>query len=248
MLLVFKIDHKYYGYNIQDQNSGSHIIFFVFLYNIFMELYVLDTNVFFNMEARFGLGEKTEDVVKLLTAIIKKQTSEQSAIYYMTPRTVEEFLSFFDDKSQLFLTEFISSLTVKTPDYSMMQIPSHILSQFIDEVRQRAYRGMNIAEEEMKNVGQIFMGKEVLPKKDFEITIGQRVKHFRERYRHATRYGFIDSVADLDNILLAKELQAYLITSDEGIVKWGRTLGIKEMRPEVFGQRVRDVEVPHHQG
>lgn len=84
-------------------------------------------------------------------------------------------------------------------------------------------------------------GKKTESKKDFQITIGKFIKNFRARYRNATRTGFLDSVADLDLIILSKEIDGFLVTSDEGVLSWGRTFGIKEMPTSVFQKRLEDL-------
>ncbi len=81
-------------------------------------------------------------------------------------------------------------------------------------------------------------GGEKLDKKDFEIKIGSVIKNFRNRYRIATRTGFIDSVADLDLIVLAKEVDGFLVSADEGAIRWGRVFGIKEVLPSAFRPRL----------
>ena len=82
------------------------------------------------------------------------------------------------------------------------------------------------------------MAEKDLGKKDFQIKIGATIKNFRNRYRNATRTGFLDSVADLDLIVLAFEQEAFLVSSDEGVLKWGRIFGVKEMPSEVFQKRL----------
>ncbi|NTU73278.1 RNA ligase partner protein [Candidatus Roizmanbacteria bacterium] len=205
-----------------------------------MNTYVLDTNLFFNMEAGFDMGEKTESVIVNLTRIIKSLQGRQQDVFLMPPKIVDELLSFFDDENQSFLKEFLAHITVKSPDLYAMQIPAILLAQYIDESRTRNYRGQTICEEEMLNVGRQMVGIESLDKKGFEMKVGPVVRHFRDRYRQATRFGFVDSVADLELILLAKEQEAFLISTDEGVLKWGKILGVKEMSAAVFGKKIRD--------
>ena len=68
-----------------------------------------------------------------------------------------------------------------------------------------------------------------------------KIKNFRDRYRNATRTGFLDSVADLDLIVLSKEINGFLVTSDDGVLSWGRIFGIKEMPASVFRKRLEDL-------
>lgn len=196
----------------------------------------MDTNVFFNMAPGVGLGKKTEEVVKKITTLIPRLKGR--AEFYMPPRVVDEFLSFFDDKNQPFIKDFLSAVTIKSPTVGTNSFSASVFYRLVDEIRQRSYRGLELGEEEIKKAGQLLMGKENLNKKDFEMTIGPVVKNFRERYRQATRVGFLDSLADLDLIVLARELNATLITTDEGIIAWARLFGVKEMPAEVWQRRL----------
>lgn len=193
-----------------------------------MKKYVLDTNLFFNMEAGLGMGNKTEEVVVNLTKTIKEIKKKQEAEFFMPPRIVEEFLSFFEDKEQLFLKDFLSTITVKSPDIGKLNISAQVFYELVNDVRQRSYRGLNIGEEEIERAGKQMLGKKQMAVKDFQIGIGSTIKKFRERYRQATRFGFLDSLADLDIIVLAKEQNAFLVSADEGVLKWGRLFGVKE--------------------
>ncbi len=207
-----------------------------------MDTYILDTNLFFNMEAGLDLGGKTDEVVFSLTQAIKKVRSE--AHFYMPPRIVDEFLSFFDDREQPFLKEFLAEITIKSPDTHSIQVAAPVFYKLIEDIRARSYRGLAVAEEEIQKAAELMAGAGQLQKKDFQMKVGPVVKTFRDRYRQATRTGFLDSVADLDLIMLAKETDGFLISSDEGVLVWGRTFGVKEMPVPAFGERMKSVLSP----
>lgn len=204
-----------------------------------MERYILDTNLFFNMAAGLDLGGKTEDVVKKMTEAIQKAKIERSAEFYMPPAIVDEFLSFFDDKEQLFIQALLGAVTIKAPDYRSINLSATVFYELIQESRQRAYRGLTIGEEEITHAAKDFMGKQETNTKDFQIGVGSIIKGFRDRYRNATRTGFIDSVGDLDLIMLAKEVDGVVVSTDEGVIRWSRILGVKEIPVSVFGQKVK---------
>lgn len=185
-----------------------------------------------------GLGDKTEIIIKGLTKIFQKNAT--SIKVFISPTIKEEIESFFEDPTQTFLQEFFSSVTIKSPNLSEIMISSTVMASFIDECRTRAYRGMNVAEEGITRAATEFMGKETLPRKEFQIAVGTIVKSFRERYRNATRTNFIDSNADFDIIMLAREQDAYLVTTDEGVIRWGRQFGVKEMTSVVFGKKMQE--------
>jgi len=208
-----------------------------------MEKYILDTNLFFNMEAGLGLGKKTEEIIINLTNIISRLKKEKKAEFFMPPSIVSEFLGFFENKEQLFLKNFLSVIVIKSPEKSKISFPSTVFYQLIEDIRTRSYRGLNISEEEIESAGRSMMKEKDLGKKDFQIKIGATIKNFRSRYRNATRTGFLDSVADLDLIVLAKEQNGYLISSDEGVIAWGRSFGVKEIPTNLFSQKI--ISSPH---
>ena len=199
-----------------------------------METYILDTNLFFNMEADLGFGQKTEEVVKNITQKARSLKSDNQAQFMMPPRAVDEFLSFFEDKNQPFINDFLSTIIIKSPDINNVGFPAMVFYQLVDDIRQRSIRGLSIGEEEIKNAGRTMQGVGNLSKQEFEIKIGAVIKTFRARYRNATRTKFLDSVTDLDLIVLAKEQNGYLVTSDEGVTYWGRLFGVKEMPTAVW--------------
>ena len=203
-----------------------------------MEKYVLDANLFFNMEAGLNLGDKTEEVVRKLTEMARELKMANKAEFFMPPRVVDEFLSFFENKEQPFLKDFLSVITVKSPDVTRMTFPAQIFYELVADIRQRSYRGINIGEEEIEKAGKVMLGKKDLSTKDFQIQIGAVIKKFRERYRQATRLGFLDSVADLDLIVLTKVLEGNLVSSDEGVIRWGRMFGIKETPAAVWKKQL----------
>ncbi len=201
-----------------------------------MERYVLDTNLFFNMQADMGLGDNTETIIIHMTEAIEK--AQNKAEFYMPPSIVAEIESFFDNPHQEFLQKFIGNIIVKTPCLSDINISASVIGEIIGETRNRAFRGMKVGEEEISNAASLFMGKEALGKKEFQMAIGQTVAKYRDRYRNATRTGFIDSIADFELIMLARELDGALISADEGVISWGRKFGVREMQPSVFGKKL----------
>ncbi len=211
-----------------------------------MEKYILDTNLFFNMEEGTDIGAKTEDVVKNVSHLAKILKKEKKGEIFMGPRTIDEFLSFFEDKNQRFLKEFMAAITIKSPEIHKLEFPNQAFYLLVDDIRQRSLRGLNIAEEEINNAGRLLMGKKGLSQKDFQIQIGKVVKKFRDRYRNATRTGFLDSLADLDCIVLAKEQDGTLISTDEGVLKWARIFGVKEMPAAAWKKQMSDLLL-HHQ-
>ncbi|MFZ1619709.1 MAG: RNA ligase partner protein [Microgenomates group bacterium] len=203
-----------------------------------MEKYVLDTNLLFNMDANLGFGNTTNVVMEGLTKAMKEARAAKTAEFYMPPRIIDEIMSFFENKEEPLMKSFLEQITVKSPDLGKNPVALHFLYELVDDIRKRSYRGLQIAEEEFEAIATQMMGKEVLPKKEFQMTIGKHIKGLRDRYRQATRAGFLDSLADLDLIVLAKEEAAYIVTTDEGVKRWGRLLGVKEIMADVFARKL----------
>ena len=102
-------------------------------------------------------------------------------------------------------------------------IPSEILYELIEEIRQRINKGLRIAEEHTKEAGKLA-----------EEDVGKVVSRLREKYREALRQGIIDSREDVDVLLLAYELDGVIVTADEGLRKWADKVGIKLIDPRNF--------------
>lgn len=203
-----------------------------------MENFVLDTNIFFNMQAGLNLGKTTLEVINNLSLKIKELKKQKKAEFYMTPKIVDEFLSFFDEKDKKKAEDFLSVITVESPQMDKTSFSALIFERIVDDIRKRSYRGLNIAEEEIENAVKSFSGQKIENKKDFQIKIGEFIRRFRERYRKATREGFLDSVADFEIIVLAKQKNGFLVSTDEGVINWGRIFGVKEMPALVFSKHL----------
>jgi len=181
------------------------------------------------MQAGLGFGNTTEQVIEKMTQCAKQ------AKLYMPPRIVEEFLSFFEDKEQESIKKLLAQITVKSPAIDSFQFPASVFYALVEDIRGRSYRGLRVGEEEIEQAAQSLMTAGQLPKVEFQKKVGAQIKGFRDRYRQATRVGFLDSVADLDIIVLAKEVDAAVVSTDEGLLKWARLFGVKEMSASVFG-------------
>ncbi len=199
-----------------------------------MNTYILDTNLFFNMEPGLRMGSTTQEVITSMTALIAAHPDD---VFMMPPRIVGELKSFFDEELPEYVESFLSAITIQSPTTGDIQFGADVFYRLIDDVRDRNYRGMRSAEDEIRKAATHMMGREVLPKKALEMTVGEFITSFRNKYRNATRTGFLDSVADLDLIMLAKETDGYVVSTDEGVLEWGRLFGIKELPAPLFEKR-----------
>ena len=203
-----------------------------------MSTYIVDTNILFNMEANMGLGPTTQEILQNLVKILPLANKKEEELL-MPPAIVQEIESFFDNQDDALLNTFLGFVTVRSPSYHDIAVSGDIFYDLIEDYRLRAYRGMKVSEEEIVKTAETFMGKEVLPQKEFQKSVGKIISSLRDRYRNATRTGTIDSQADFDLIMLAKESGGNLVTTDEGIITWSRKIGVTEMSAQVFGKKMR---------
>lgn len=169
---------------------------------------VLDTSLFVNPEVRESFGrtptEALEDFLFLASQIPHLE-------FYMPPSIFEELLNFIEPEK--ISGDLLVVLQQKPPKKHELTCPAFLLYELIEDIRERINKGLRVAEKAVRGVSKA--GEEDI------------IKDMRRKYREALREGIIDSKEDVDLILLARELDALLVTADQGIIKWAEKLGIK---------------------
>jgi RNA ligase partner protein len=141
-------------------------------------------------------------------------------------------VSFFEGQS--FFSSLLSVLKIKSPTIVDTQFNATVFYQLVEEMRERSYKGLRVAEEAVEQGAKKVIELKDPTRQEYQQILQEPIKKLRERYRQATRFNFLDSVADLDLIVLSKELDGSLVSSDEGVIRWGRVFGIKEIPPASF--------------
>ncbi len=138
-------------------------------------------------------------------------------------------------------------LVKKTPDRYKVKVPSKIFYEYVDYMRGRINKGMNISEEAIwESVSRCIALSESgasLRNMKEEIereAVGSIVRKFREKYRAALRYGILDSAPDIDVLLLAKDLDAAVVSQDLGIQRWSEQLGLRFMESRSFPVMIKE--------
>ena len=138
-------------------------------------------------------------------------------------------------------------LVKKTPDRYEVKIPSKIFYDYVDFMRGRINKGMDVAEEAIWDGATecLFRTTKAKSKHEIEpeierIVIGEIINKFRDKYRGALRYGILDSAPDIDVLLLAKELDAAVVASDIGIQKWAEQLGLRFVNAKSFPAMLKE--------
>ncbi len=176
---------------------------------------VLDTSLFVNPDVRNSFGKSPSDALKAFLTIASQINSAQ---FYMPPSVFRELIQFIDkDKIPPELLLFILQ---KPPKKHELRCPAFLLYELIEDMRDRINKGLRIAESAVRSTEKA---------KTDEI-----IKDLRKKYREALREGIIDSKEDVDILLLAMELDALLVTADQGLLAWAEKLGIKWLIPEMF--------------
>lgn len=176
---------------------------------------VLDTSLFVNPDVRADLGETpTEALETFLFLAAQIHILE----FYMPPSIFEELLHFVDRKR--IPGDLLLILHQKPPKKHELKTPAFLLYELIEDIRERINKGLRVAEKAVRSTEKM--------------KIEDIIQDLRRKYREALREGIIDSKEDVDLLLLALELDALLITADQGLIKWAEKLGIRWLFPEKF--------------
>jgi len=170
---------------------------------------VLDTSIFVNPDSRFVFGNTPRNA---LENFLDQLGGKKHLSCHIPPSVYAELMKFIENPLPAKKTILIDK---RPPSSYQTSIPALFVYELIEEIRMRINKGLRIAEK--------YNRKELNTDKRDEKEI---IKILRHEYRTALREGMIDSKEDFDLILLAKELNAYLSTSDNGLIKWAQKLGI----------------------
>jgi len=174
---------------------------------------VLDTSLFTNPDAQRFFGR---DSVSAIEEFLK--IAREKGIELYLPVSVARELAYMIEPA--LLARFKREATVRSPDIHNLQVPAAVLHGFIRDLRNRVDRGLRVAEK------AIHRGP-----------VEDQIRWLREHYRTALRTGIVDSVEDLDVVLLAKETGAAILSADEGITRMAEELGIEVLTAKEFAER-----------
>ncbi len=199
--------------------------------------FCLDTNILFSFQKNIKLGDSPQMAAQNLA----KAAKTKKVRFFMPPRIVEELRYITEPDSMPHIDALIAECTIQSPTVHTQTVGVQVLYDYVDESRKRNLQGLHIAEEVIVHTALDYMQKSELPKIEFQKSLQPTKENLRTRYRKATRTGFVDSLADLDLIFLCKETDSHLISADEGVVVWGRKIGVKEMSLPIFGETINQV-------
>jgi uncharacterized protein len=174
--------------------------------------FVIDTSLFVNPHARQKFGKDPSSAVMGFVRLLANADTE----VYMPPSIFKELANFATKKAMESLDLVIKK---RAPNTYSIYLPAAVFYDFVEDVRLRINKGLRLAED---------FAKDNHPDNDAKLS------KLRDKYREMMRTGIIDSKEDFELVLLAKELDATLVSSDEGAIKFANQIGCGWLSADKF--------------
>jgi len=202
--------------------------------------FVLDTSLFITEEIRRD-DEPLEAAVLRLLDLVATARLELNISCYVPPSIHDELGTMLRERDvdDTVFSRLDTWVVRKSPDRYGVTIPANIVYNFIDEMSDRVDRGLRVSEEAIREVEQLDPDDLTRDSDDGEreayMTEADRVlSNLRDKYRRALRQGVLDSREDFDLLILARELDAGVVTEDRGIISWADEFGLRYVRGGQF--------------
>ncbi|NHJ86679.1 MAG: RNA ligase partner protein [Asgard group archaeon] len=201
--------------------------------------FVLDTTAFTDAKLIAALGGSIKEAVTRLSELISIGRLRLNISCYMPPSTFSELKEFLlENKCTIREVDQVEAWIVrKSPDRYSVLLSSQVIYEYVSDVRERLDQGMTIVrraiKEAMKNTEKDFFDQNGRNLKIIEETLA---KNYEEKYRQKMRRGVLDSLPDIDTLILAKELAAGVVSADKGIKAWTERMGIRFVEASFFPQ------------
>ncbi|WP_297512679.1 RNA ligase partner protein [Thermococcus sp.] len=179
--------------------------------------FVLDTSIFVNPEIRKDFGDNPTEAMRTFLDYAEKLFGKVE--FYMPPGIYREVMHFVDEELKPEIELYIIK---KPPNLHDLKIPAFVVYELIDDIRRRVDKGLRVAEKAVR---------ESVVETD---NVDKIIQKLRRNYRKALREGIVDSKEDFELILLAKELDATIVSADVGILTWAQKMGIKWIDASAF--------------
>ncbi|WP_297470146.1 RNA ligase partner protein [Thermococcus sp.] len=179
--------------------------------------FVLDTSIFVNPEIRKDFGDNPTEAMRTFLRYAEKLFGKVE--FYMPPGIYREVMHFVDEELKPEIELYIIK---KPPNLHDLKIPAFVVYELIDDIRRRVDKGLRVAEKAVR---------ESVIETD---NVDKVIQKLRRNYRKALREGIVDSKEDFELILLAKELDATIVSADVGILTWAQKMGIKWIDASAF--------------
>lgn len=173
--------------------------------------FVLDTSIFVNPDVRGGFGENPTEAMRTFLSYAEKLFGKVE--FYVPAGIYKEIMHFVEMEEVAPEVELY--IIKKSPNVHDIRIPAFVVYELIEDLRRRIDKGLRVAEKAVR---------ESVIEAD---NVDKIIQRLRRNYRKALREGIVDSKEDFELILLAKELDAIIVSADVGILTWAQKMGIK---------------------
>ncbi|NKE34862.1 RNA ligase partner protein [Natronococcus sp. JC468] len=199
----------------------------------FKQRFVLDTSLFLTEEIRRD-EESLEDAVLRLLELIANARLNLGISCYVPPTIHDELTTMLEarDVSEEVYSKLNTWVIRKHPDRYAVSIPANVVYSFVDEMSGRVDRGLRVSEKAVRRAEA--SADEPLEDHDHKTEVDAVISQLREKYRDAMRTGVLDSREDFDLLILARELEAGVVTEDRGIIDWTEDFGLRYIRGREF--------------
>jgi len=195
----------------------------------FKQRFVLDTSLFLTEEIRHE-GESLDEAIDRLLDLIAAARLELDISCHMPPSIHSELTTMLDDRpvSEETRGKLNTWVVRKHPDRYAVSIPADVVYRFVDEMSDRVDRGLRVSEEAVRRAETA--ADEPARDHPHKTEVDAVISNLRDRYRRALRQGVLDSREDFDLLVLARELDAGVVTEDTGIIAWTEAFGLRYLR------------------
>jgi len=195
--------------------------------------FVLDTSLFLTPEIR-SEGEDLDSACLELLDLISEAKLVHNISCYMPPSIKEELTTMLADRavSDEVTTKLDTWVITKSPAHYEVMIPADLVYEFIDEMSDRVDRGLRVSEKAVRKAEE--SRAETIEEHDHMTQVDKVISDLRDEYRNTLRQGVLDSREDFDLLILARELDAGVVTEDQGIINWAEDFGLRYLKGRNF--------------
>ncbi|WP_435362008.1 RNA ligase partner protein [Haloarchaeobius sp. DFWS5] len=202
--------------------------------------FVVDTSTFLSQENR----REDEDLDAALARqldLISRAKLDLNISCYMPPSTYRELTTMLENRnvSDDVMARLNTWIIKKAPARLEVMIPAELVYGFIGEMSERVNRGLRVSEKAVRKAeeSRLDSGDHA---DDRMTEIDHVISDLRDEYRHTLRQGVLDSREDLDLLVLARELDAGVVTEDQGIINWADDFGLRYLQGRDFPRLLSD--------
>ncbi|MBV0924234.1 RNA ligase partner protein [Halomicroarcula limicola] len=201
--------------------------------------FVLDTSLFLTTEIR-GPDQDVEAACRDLLELIAAAKQIHNISCYMPPSIKTELTRMLEsrDVDDEVLMKLETWVITKAPAHHEVMVPADHVYAFIDEMSDRVDRGLRVSEKAVRKAEE--SRAETVEEHDHMTEVDKVISELRDEYRDTLRQGVLDSREDFDLLILAKELEAGVVTEDQGIINWAEDFGLRYLEGRNFPVLLRE--------